>query len=81
MLYPEVGGTNPHQKNFLDITGANYPPGSTPPVIGAQQLPDCRDGGTEAVGELPPVPESEGSSLSGDDRPGQLKRSVLGQPG
>ena len=32
-LYPEVGGTNPHQKNFLDITGADYFPGSAPPVI------------------------------------------------
>ena len=38
-LYPEVGGSNPHQKNFLDITSADYPPGSTPPVAGLEADP------------------------------------------
>eukprot|EP00435_Cladocopium_sp_Y103_P015753 s1700_g3.t2 len=40
-LYPEVGFSPNHQKNFSDITGESRPPGDllTP---GMEQMPDCR---------------------------------------
>ena len=51
-LYPEVGGENRRQKNFLDITEEDYPPGAGPrpptiPQVESQERPVRSDLGDE----------------------------------
>ena len=85
-LFPEVGGENPHQKNFLK---ADYPPESTPPAAEPERMPDCRAEGVAQPSATPVDPRtipiaSSGSGTAnwtrfGVDTIRQLQSTVLGR--
>ena len=63
-LYPEVGASNRHQKNFLDITHEDIPPGDIS-VFEHVGIPDCTTNAPTDVGNqvpVTPVPPMSGAS-------------------
>ena len=67
-LYPEVGGSNRHQKNFMDITSESVPPGDLlTPGIEKPQIPREMPANQQAVDTpvpLIPTGDSVGSGTS-----------------
>ena len=64
-LFPEVGASNKTQKNFMDITKDDYPPGELF-VHQPEHVPDCRP---EITAEGP-IPMSAGGSQPSQSRQG-----------
>ena len=62
-LYPEVGASNRHQKNFLDITHEDIPPGDTS-NFERVAIPDCTTDAPAMADQVPmtPVPPMSGPS-------------------